>query len=234
MLRHLHCGVYRCSHHRLDLPNCLGIIHRRHSNDPHWYCLAFILASFLCKANSAPPTSLKQKPLPQLLLMKSKYLFLVLLLHLGMVAKAQIPMGTWKFHVASAKAIDTVSDGERIFTALENGLYIYNPYTEEGVLKTALNGLSDIAISRLYHDATLTTPFTLAMPMAISSKWQAGKSPTCPPSNWRKLPIQSASISSSALVLILCGQRFLDCWIDVAKEEIKDTCIIQQTASRPL
>jgi hypothetical protein len=78
--------------------------------------------------------------------MKAKYLFLVLLLYFAKMANAQIPMGTWKFHVASAKAIDIVSDGERIFTALENGLYIYNPYTEEGVLKTALNGSDNEAI----------------------------------------------------------------------------------------
>ena len=62
-------------------------------------------------------------------------------------------MGTWKYHVASSKAIDITTDGERIFTALENGLYIYNPNTEEGALKTALNGLSDIEISCLYFDA---------------------------------------------------------------------------------
>ena len=78
--------------------------------------------------------------------MKHKYFFLFILLIFAQFAKAQLPMGTWKYHVASAKAIDITTDGERIFTALENGLYIYNPYTEEGVLKTALNGLSDIEI----------------------------------------------------------------------------------------
>ena len=65
------------------------------------------------------------------------------------MASAQIPMESWKYHVSSAKAIDIVSDGERIFTALENGLYIYNPYTEEGELRTSLNGLSDVFISCL-------------------------------------------------------------------------------------
>ena len=76
--------------------------------------------------------------------MKNNCFFLLLFLIFAQIAKAQIPMGTWKYHVASSKAIDITTDGERIFTALENGLYIYNPNTEEGALKTALNGLSDI------------------------------------------------------------------------------------------
>ncbi|MEY4596901.1 MAG: hypothetical protein RLZZ506_1323, partial [Bacteroidota bacterium] len=43
-----------------------------------------------------------------------KRLILLILLAFGSVANAQIPMGTWKFHVASAQAIDIVTDGERI------------------------------------------------------------------------------------------------------------------------
>jgi hypothetical protein len=61
-----------------------------------------------------------------------RLLYAGLLLFISWPVSAQIPMESWKYHVSSAKAIDIVSDGERIFTALENGLYIYNPYTEEG------------------------------------------------------------------------------------------------------
>ncbi|MEY3741159.1 MAG: hypothetical protein RL371_57, partial [Bacteroidota bacterium] len=103
-----------------------------------------------------------------------KRLVLLILLAFGSVAYAQIPMGTWKFHVASAQAIDIVTDGERIFTALTNGLYIYNPYTEEGVLKTALNGLSDIEISCLYHDG-LDNAVYIGYQNGNIDKWQNGK-----------------------------------------------------------
>jgi hypothetical protein len=155
--------------------------------------------------------------------MKAKYLFLVLLLHLGMLANAQIPMGTWKFHVASANAIDIVSDGERIFTALENGLYIYNPYTEEGVLKTALNGLSDIAISCLYHDATDNAIY-IGYANGNIDKWQAGKITNLP-------AIKLAQITNSKRInkfersgaYIYVANDFSIVLIDVAKEEIKDT-----------
>ncbi|MFN5680231.1 MAG: hypothetical protein ACK46P_07960, partial [Flavobacteriia bacterium] len=103
-----------------------------------------------------------------------KRLVLLILLAFGSVAYAQIPMGNWKFHVASAQAIDIVTDGERIFTALTNGLYIYNPYTEEGVLKTALNGLSDIEISCLYHDG-LDNAVYIGYQNGNIDKWQNGK-----------------------------------------------------------
>ncbi|MEN9967991.1 MAG: hypothetical protein RIR94_160 [Bacteroidota bacterium] len=155
--------------------------------------------------------------------MKSNYLLLVLLLTFGSIAKAQIPMGTWKYHVASAKAIDIVTDGERIFTALENGLYIYNPYTEEGVLKTALNGLSDIEISCLYHDATENATY-IGYANGNIDKWQAGKITNLP-------AIKLAQISNSKRInqferngaYIYVANDFSIVLIDVAKEEIKDT-----------
>ena len=106
--------------------------------------------------------------------MMPKQLLFLLLLALGSAAHAQIPMGTWKYHVASAKAIDIVTDGERIFTALENGLYIYNPYTEESVLKTALNGLSDIEISCLYFDDQDNAVY-IGYKNGNIDKWKAGK-----------------------------------------------------------
>ena len=155
--------------------------------------------------------------------MKSNYLLLVLLLAFGNLAIAQIPMGTWKYHVASAKAIDIVTDGERIFTALENGLYIYNPYTEEGVLKTALNGLSDIEISCLYHDATDNATY-IGYANGNIDKWQAGKITNLP-------AIKLAQISNSKRInqferngaYIYVANDFSIVLIDVAKEEIKDT-----------
>jgi hypothetical protein len=155
--------------------------------------------------------------------MKAKYLFLLLLLHLGMIVNAQIPMGSWKFHVASAKAIDIISDGERIFTALENGLYIYNPYTEEGVLKTALNGLSDIEISCLYHDATDDAIY-IGYANGNIDKWQAGIISNLP-------AIKLAQITNSKRInkferngaYIYVANDFSIVLIDVAKEEIKDT-----------
>jgi hypothetical protein len=155
--------------------------------------------------------------------MKSNYLLLVLLLAFGNLANAQIPMGTWKYHVASAKAIDIVTDGERIFTALENGLYIYNPYTEEGVLKTALNGLSDIEISCLYHDATDNATY-IGYANGNIDKWQEGKITNLP-------AIKLAQISNSKRInqferngaYIYVANDFSIVLIDVAKEEIKDT-----------
>jgi hypothetical protein len=155
--------------------------------------------------------------------MKFKYLLLFLLLAYGRMANAQIPMGTWKYHVASAKAIDIVSDGERIFTALENGLYIYNPYTEEGVLKTALNGLSDIQISCLYHDAIGNATY-IGYANGNIDKWQAGKITNLP-------AIKLAQITNSKRInqferngaYIYVANDFSIVLIDVAKEEIKDT-----------
>jgi hypothetical protein len=155
--------------------------------------------------------------------MKSNFFLLVLLLTFGSIAKAQIPMGTWKYHVASAKAIDIVTDGERIFTALENGLYIYNPYTEEAVLKTALNGLSDIEISCLYHDTTDNATY-IGYANGNIDKWKAGKITNLP-------AIKLAQISNSKRInqferngaYIYVANDFSIVLIDVAKEEIKDT-----------
>lgn len=145
------------------------------------------------------------------------------MLAFGFMASAQIPMGSWKFHVASAKAIDITTDGERIFTALENGLYIYNPYTQEGVLKTALNGLSDIDISCIYYDA-LDNAVYIGYKNGNIDKWQAGKITNIP-------AIQLAQISTSKRInkfvrsglYIYAANDFSIVLIDVAKEEIKDT-----------
>jgi hypothetical protein len=132
-------------------------------------------------------------------------------------------LGTWKYHVASAKAIDITTDGERIFTALENGLYIYNPYTEEGVLKTALNGLSDIEISCLYFDP-LDNAVYIGYTNGNIDKWEAGKITNLP-------AIKLAQISNSKRInkfmrngaYIYAANDFSIVLIDVAKEEIKDT-----------
>ena len=152
-----------------------------------------------------------------------KRLVLLILLAFGSVANAQIPMGTWKFHVASAQAIDIVTDGERIFTALTNGLYIYNPYTEEGVLKTALNGLSDIEISCLYHDG-LDNAVYIGYQNGNIDKWQNGKITNLP-------AIKLAQVSNSKRInkfersgpYIYAANDFSVVLIDVLKEEIKDT-----------
>ena len=152
-----------------------------------------------------------------------KRLVLFILLAFGSVANAQIPMGNWKFHVASAQAIDIVTDGERIFTALTNGLYIYNPYTEEGVLKTALNGLSDIEISCLYHDG-LDNAVYIGYQNGNIDKWQNGKITNLP-------AIKLAQVSNSKRInkfersgpYIYAANDFSVVLIDVLKEEIKDT-----------
>lgn len=152
-----------------------------------------------------------------------KSLLFFQMLAFGFMASAQIPMGSWKFHVASAKAIDITTDGERIFTALENGLYIYNPYTQEGVLKTALNGLSDIDISCIYYDAQDNAVY-IGYKNGNIDKWQAGKITNIP-------AIQLAQISTSKRInkfvrsglYIYAANDFSIVLIDVAKEEIKDT-----------
>lgn len=155
--------------------------------------------------------------------MKNNCFFLILFLIFAQIAKAQIPMGTWKYHVASSKAIDITTDGERIFTALENGLYIYNPNTEEGALKTALNGLSDIEISCLYFDA-LDNAVYIGYTNGNIDKWQAGKITNLP-------AIKLAQITNSKRInkfvrngaYIYAANDFSIVLIDVAKEEIKDT-----------
>jgi Two component regulator propeller len=155
--------------------------------------------------------------------MMPKQLLLFFLLAFGSAAYAQIPMGTWKYHVASAKAIDIVTDGERIFTALENGLYIYNPYTEESVLKTALNGLSDIEISCLYYDNQDDAVY-VGYKNGNIDKWKSGKITNLP-------AIKLAPISNSKCInkfersgpYIYAANDFSIVLIDVLKEEIKDT-----------
>lgn len=136
---------------------------------------------------------------------------------------SQIPMGTWKYHVASAKAIDIATDNERIFTALENGLYIYNPYTEEGVLKTALNGLSDIDISCLYFDA-VDNAIYIGYKNGNIDKWQSGVITNIP-------AIKLAQVNASKRInkfirygaFVYAANDFSIVLIDALKEEIKDT-----------
>ena len=155
--------------------------------------------------------------------MKLNLLILFVLLAIAQKLTAQIPMGTWKYHVASAKAIDLTTDGERLFVALENGLYIYNPYTEEGVLKTALNGLSDIDISCLYYDSQDAAVY-IGYTNGNIDKWQNGSITNLP-------AIKLAQISASKRInkfvrkgaFIYAANDFSIVLIDVAKEEIKDT-----------
>ena len=77
----------------------------------------------------------------------------ILLVFIALQSKAQIGMGTWKLHVATAKAIDVVASESKVYTAYVNGLSIYDIASEEHALMTALNGLSDIDISCLYYDS---------------------------------------------------------------------------------
>lgn len=77
----------------------------------------------------------------------------ILLVFVALQSKAQIGMGTWKLHVATAKAIDVVASESKVYTAYVNGLSIYDIASDEHALMTALNGLSDIDISCLYYDS---------------------------------------------------------------------------------
>lgn len=155
--------------------------------------------------------------------MKLSQIICLTFFFLGLSAQAQIPMGSWKYHVASAKAIDITTDGERVFTALENGLYIYNPYTDEGVLKTALNGLSDIEISCLYFDP-LDEAVYIGYTNGNIDKWKAGNITNIP-------AIKLAQISNSKRInqfirngaYVYAANDFSIVLIDAVKEEIKDT-----------
>ncbi|MFM7005895.1 MAG: two-component regulator propeller domain-containing protein, partial [Flavobacteriales bacterium] len=155
--------------------------------------------------------------------MKLSQIICLTFFFLSMSAQAQIPMGSWKYHVASAKAMHITTDGERVFTALENGLYIYNPYTEEGVLKTALNGLSDIDISCLYFDPIDEVVY-IGYTNGNIDKWKAGNITNIP-------AIKLAQISNSKRInqfirngaYIYAANDFSIVLIDAAKEEIKDT-----------
>jgi hypothetical protein len=152
-----------------------------------------------------------------------RFIFSGLLLCFSFLASAQIPMESWKYHVSSAKAIDIVSDGERIFTALENGLYIYNPYTEEGELRTSLNGLSDVFISCLYHDPIQDAVY-IGYANGNIDKWQSGSITNIP-------AIKLANIANSKRInhferngaYVYAANDFSIVLIDAAKDEIKDT-----------
>jgi len=156
--------------------------------------------------------------------MKLKALYLIFwFFSIASTAWAQIPMGTWKYHVSSAKAIDIVTDGQRVFTALENGLYIYNPFTEEGVLKTALNGLSDIEISCLYYDQ-IDDAVYIGYQNGNIDKWQSGSITNIP-------AIKLAQVNASKRInqfvrngpYVYTANDFSVVLIDAQKIEIKDT-----------
>jgi hypothetical protein len=152
-----------------------------------------------------------------------RLLYAGLLLFISWPVSAQIPMESWKYHVSSAKSIDIVSDGERIFTALENGLYIYNPYTEEGELKTSLNGLSDVFITCIYHDAEQDAVY-IGYANGNIDKWKAGSITNIP-------AIKLANIANSKRInrferngaYVYAANDFSIVLIDAAKDEIKDT-----------
>ena len=90
-------------------------------------------------------------------------------------------------------------------------------------MKTALNGLSDIEISCLYHDATDNATY-IGYANGNIDKWQAGKITNLP-------AIKLAQISNSKRInqferngaYIYVANDFSIVLIDVAKEEIKDT-----------
>jgi hypothetical protein len=65
---------------------------------------------------------------------------------------AQIGMGEWRFHSTTTKAIDIAVTEKTIYTAFENGLYVFDVDSEEQSLMNSVNGLSDIEISCIYWD----------------------------------------------------------------------------------
>ena len=81
------------------------------------------------------------------------YIFVFLFLLINTVVFSQIGTGQWRFHTATAKAIDVAVTEEKIYIALENGLLTLDiANNDETELFNILNGLSDISISRLYWD----------------------------------------------------------------------------------
>ena len=81
-----------------------------------------------------------------------KLFYFLLLLNFGL--SAQVGTGEWRLHVPNKKAIDVVVEGNLVFAAFENGLQEYDTGANETSLWTDVNGLSDINLTCLGHDAS--------------------------------------------------------------------------------
>ncbi len=64
----------------------------------------------------------------------------------------QIRTGEWRFHSSTREAIDVEATENQIFTAYKNGLSILDVSEKRHSLYNALNKLSDIEITCLFHD----------------------------------------------------------------------------------
>jgi hypothetical protein len=154
---------------------------------------------------------------------RMKFVQTLIIVFLSFFTRAQIGMGSWKLHMESSKAIDIVSDGTRLFVAFENGLYLYNPSAEENEIKTAVNGLSDIEISCLYHDSIQDAVY-IGYKNGNIDKWKNGTITNIP-------AIALAQLATSKTInrflrngdYIYAANDFSIVLIDAQKDEIKDT-----------
>ena len=85
---------------------------------------------------------------------KVKVFVLMFTLIMGNYFWAQIGMGQWRMHVASAQAIDVAVVENTVFTAFKNGVFVYNSETEED---KALP-LQNINLHRRFCSIELTPP----------------------------------------------------------------------------
>ncbi|MFM6934617.1 MAG: two-component regulator propeller domain-containing protein [Flavobacteriales bacterium] len=162
--------------------------------------------------------------------MKTIFLFLSVLCPVLM--QAQIGMGTWKLHVATAKAIDVVASTEEVFTAYENGLSIYNIAEDDHRLLTALTGLSDIEISCLFYDEDQNAVY-IGYTNGNIDKYHDGEISNIP-------AIKLAQISMSKRInhfvkkenYVYAANDFSIVQLDAIKDEVKETYYPTNTAER--
>ncbi len=154
---------------------------------------------------------------------KVKVFVLMFTLIMGNYFWAQIGMGQWRMHVASAQAIDVAVVENTVFTAFKNGVFVYNSETEEQELLTDINGLSDINVSTIYYDE---------VGEAVLVGYENGNIDKITSDNIYNIPaIKLAQIPNSKRInrferygdYVYVATDFCVSKLDVDKDEIKDT-----------
>ena len=151
----------------------------------------------------------------------------LLFLGLGwsLISQAQIGTGTWRMHSSTTKAIDIAVTENKIFTALENGLFILDIATndEEKELLNAVDGLSDIELNCLYYDEVENAVY-IGYKNGNIDKWKNGSIYNIP-------AVKMANIPNSKQInrferngdYIYVATDFAVIVLNPSKNEVKDT-----------
>lgn len=84
-----------------------------------------------------------------------KSLFLSLFIISQNFAQTTSEIGVWLDHLPYGRSVEVIQEGDEVFCAVENGIFIFNKINKDITRLSKLNGLSDVSVKAMaYSEAT--------------------------------------------------------------------------------